>query len=353
MVEKAAEAFEQAYFLYHCDQGKLQYLNQSFAQLFGLSAQAALQDPFLLLDRVHPEDQAFLREQYQKIMATGAQEGIEIRVKVPGQALKWVCVSCTRVDEGQDRYLAGFATDITKRKEYQNNILKFNSKKNSTLEILSHDLAAPFANIEGMVRLLELELTAANPAVMELVTYIKENAKKGSDLIRDFVDNEFLESSQVVLHLERVNLAQRISIMVENYQQVGGSLLTKNFVLNVPSEPVFAYIDVMKFMQVLNNLVSNAIKFTSDHGTITVALQDQGPTVLVSIADNGIGIPEDLKPFLFDKFTKARRKGVRGEKSVGLGMSIIKNIVELHQGIVWFESKEGEGSTFFVQIPKS
>jgi two-component system sensor histidine kinase VicK len=70
------------------------------------------------------------------------------------------------------------------------------------------------------------------------------------------------------------------------------------------------------------------------------------------VADNGIGIPLSMQAGLFEKFTRARRPGIRGEESVGLGMSIIKTIVEWHGGRIWFESKENEGSTFFVEIPK-
>ncbi|WP_115375869.1 sensor histidine kinase [Adhaeribacter pallidiroseus] len=76
----------------------------------------------------------------------------------------------------------------------------------------------------------------------------------------------------------------------------------------------------------------NAIKFTPDQGTIALTLEERESTIFITVADNGIGIPESVQATLFDKFTKARRPGIRGEKSVGLGMSIIKNIVELHDG---------------------
>ncbi|KAA3437076.1 sensor histidine kinase [Rufibacter hautae] len=353
LLERTAETFHQAYFIYHCGKHQMQYLNQAFREVVGLSREEALADASRLLQQVHPDDHSFLMEQYQKLQGKGTQKGIEVRLVLPGQNLKWVCLSVTVLEEAGERYLCGFAEDVTLRKEYQNNILKFNSKKNSTLEILSHDLAAPFQNIQGMMGMLETEIESASPATVELMDYIKENAKKGSDMIRDFVDNEFLESSQVVLHKERVNIIQKLTIMMDNYQHLGGALLEKNFVAQLPSEPVYVYLDVMKFMQALNNLVSNAIKFTNDTGTITTSLENLDNSVIIKISDDGIGIPEHLQPVLFDKFTKARREGLHGEKSVGLGMSIIKNIVELHKGNIWFESHEGQGSTFFVEVPKA
>ena len=92
-------------------------------------------------------------------------------------------------------------------------------------------------------------------------------------------------------------------------------------------------------MQVINNLISNSIKFTPDGGEITVSLEEKENTVLITVADTGIGIPEKYHDTLFDKFTRARRPGIKGEPSVGLGMSIIKTIVEWHQGTIWFESQ--------------
>ncbi|WP_066839779.1 PAS domain-containing sensor histidine kinase [Rufibacter ruber] len=352
LVERVAETFGQAYFIYDVTGKHFRYLNRAFYTLFGIP-EATTPDVLQLLGQLHEEDKVFLFEKYAKLLDTKTQEAVEFRVNAPYQETKWVCLNCQLLEEGQGVLLSGFAEDITVHKEYQANLLKFNSKKNATLEILSHDLAAPFTNIEGMVELLEGELLqGSGPSAMNLVQFIKDNAKKGSDLIRDFIDNEFLESSQIVLHKERVNICQRLQIMIENYQQMGESLLAKNFELVLPGEPVYMYLDVMKMMQVFNNLISNAIKFTYDQGTISVALEDKGDSVLVAVTDDGIGIPDSLKPNLFDKFTSSRREGIKGEKSIGLGMSIIKKIVELHNGKVWFESTEDAGSTFYVEIPK-
>ena len=105
-------------------------------------------------------------------------------------------------------------------------------------------------------------------------------------------------------------------------------------------------------MQVINNLISNSIKFTHDGGIISVSIEDKQDTVLFTVADNGIGIPAKYHDKLFDKFTKARREGLKGEPSTGLGMSIIKTIVEWNDGKIWFDSKENEGTTFYIELPK-
>ncbi|RZL10649.1 MAG: ATP-binding protein [Hymenobacter sp.] len=104
-------------------------------------------------------------------------------------------------------------------------------------------------------------------------------------------------------------------------------------------------------MQVLNNLLGNCLKFTPDGGVVSVRVTQQPTQILLTVADTGIGIPAALLPRLFERFTPARRVGLRGEKSTGLGMSVIKTIVALHHGRIWVESEENRGTTFFIQLP--
>ncbi|RYY26245.1 MAG: ATP-binding protein, partial [Chitinophagaceae bacterium] len=127
----------------------------------------------------------------------------------------------------------------------------------------------------------------------------------------------------------------------------------KVFHFDTSGPEIFAFIDESKFFQAVNNLVSNALKFTPDGGIITLSLEEKEHTALLTVADNGIGIPMKYQANLFDKFNDARRPGLKGEPSVGLGMSIIKTIVEWHQGRIWFDSEVNKGSTFYIEIPKS
>src|SRR5690606_15264878 len=120
----------------------------------------------------------------------------------------------------------------------------------------------------------------------------------------------------------------------------------------VSHEEIFMEVDDHKFMQVINNLISNAIKFTFDGGIISVSIEEKQDSVLFTVADNGIGIPPKYHNGLFERFTEARRLGLKDEPSTGLGMSIIKTIVEWHNGRIWFDSKENEGSSFFIELPK-
>lgn len=352
LIETVAWQLSQVYFLYDTRQGTFRYLSPAFSQLWGLEKERILAEPALLLGSIHDEDLGFVVSQYRQVLEGHCRQQVEFRICQPGGTWKWVCLSACLPQPGPEPGLVGgFAADTTVQKEYMHNVLKYNNKKNSTLEILSHDLAAPFANIQSAIVAIEEQVGRQDAELLQLINFIKQDSLRGSDMIRDFVDHEFLESSQVVLKKERVDLTTHIRDMMENYRSQG-NLIAKNFHLQSLQKSVFAEVDVMKFLQVMNNLVSNAIKFSPDNGDITVSLEEQEGKVLITVADNGIGIPDHLQPVLFDRFTKARRPGLRGEKSIGLGMSIIKTIVELHQGSISFESREQQGTTFFIRLPK-
>ena len=110
-------------------------------------------------------------------------------------------------------------------------------------------------------------------------------------------------------------------------------------------------LDESKFMQIINNLMTNALKFTKDDGIISLSVKEQHYSVLFTFSDNGIGIPKQFHTSIFEKFTEARRKGLKGEPTGGLGLSIVKLIVEWHKGKIWFESEEGRGVTFHFTVP--
>jgi two-component system sensor histidine kinase VicK len=162
---------------------------------------------------------------------------------------------------------------------------------------------------------------------------------------------EYLQADRIDIKLSRLDFISRIKTIFETYK-LADKDLTKNFILNSESEKVYIEVDELKFMLIFSNLISNAYKFTKDEGKITVTVKENEDSMLVCVADDGIGIPEKLQPHIFEKFTIARRPGLHGEKPVGLGLHIIKSMVEIHHGKIWFESKEGEGTKFFVEIPK-
>ncbi|TGE28107.1 PAS domain-containing sensor histidine kinase [Hymenobacter metallicola] len=346
------EEASQLFFVYNLDSHQVTYVNQAYHTVLGgnpAQVNAELPD---LLARLHPEDIAYLRQQVQHWSQGELPEAVEFRLLRPDGSEQWLCLTPHLEQQANDPHqLGGFLTDTTASKESIANANKFNNKKNATLEILSHDLAGPFTLLEQMGDyFLEQVQPLQNARLNEMLGVMKATCADGVNLIRDFVDDEFMQSVNVELKRERVDLVEKLAFMMEEYQR-SERHIAKHFVFAPAQVPIYVQLDENKFMQVMNNLLSNAIKFTHDDGVIQVGIEPLPGQVLVTVRDNGIGIADQLHPILFERFTKARRPGLRGEKTTGLGMSIIKTIVELHDGRIWFDSAENQGATFFIELP--
>jgi len=343
---------QQAFFAFNTESQQFTYLSPAFKAIFNIAPKIAASDTWLAL--VHREDQSYVAEKYTELLEQGITKSIEFRIQLPGQAEQWVCITSSLWEESPEKQLIiGHAEEITVQRQYSDNLKKFSNKKNSIPNILSHDLAGPLGMIQSLSSLLAEQLESnGSEETQALIRVIERSSQQGSQLIREFINQEFLESSQTKIITRRVNLVAKFRETLEEYQGTKGELITKRVELLTSQQEIYGEIDDNKFLQVINNLISNAIKFTPDGGVITVSIEEEESSILVKVADTGVGIPEQYHATLFDKFTPARRSGLQGESSVGLGMSIIKTIVEWHRGKIWFESQENKGATFYIRLPK-
>ena len=355
LLEQLAEHAEQAFFIFDCSKNKLVYISPAYETIWEKGRQGLQESDSWLLDSVLPEDRRHVLRNwywYKQVPRTDHKE-FEFRILTPANSVKSVCMNLYPVRNEQNQMcLTGWARDITERKKYTNVMLKYTARKNAALEILSHDLSGFLGLIQNLAGSVAKSKQFFIPGpLLENLDLIQQICKRSTGLITNLVNHEFLESASVKLNKERQNIVTIIRDAVDMYQMAEQGL-SKTFEVNVSSPEILMDIDDVKFMQVVNNLISNAMKFTPNGGTITIAVEERETNILFSIADTGIGIPARLQPVLFDKFTEASRPGLRGESSVGLGMSIIKNIVELHDGRIWIESEVNKGTTFFIEIPR-
>jgi signal transduction histidine kinase len=147
---------------------------------------------------------------------------------------------------------------------------------------------------------------------------------------------------------ERTELNRFLEETVEKWQTQKGS---KQIEMISRVVPAFAAINHEKFQRVIDNLVGNALKFSKEGSRVDVTLNKKAPNIIIEVTDHGIGIPKDKLPIIFEAFTRAGRPGLNGEQSTGLGLSIVKQIVEKHKGTINVESEEGKGSTFKIVLP--
>ena len=349
-----AEASSQIYFIYNLNNQRVEYVNAAYERvLHGNSAQVNDELPALLA-HLPPDDLPWLRRCWQLWVQGRLSDEVEVRLLRPGTPDQWLCLlpSWQQDADGTIR-LGGTLRDITTGKRAQQTTTKFSAKKNTVLEILAHDLAGAFVSLQQLTGYVREEMnTRVTPQVNEMLHMMQDTSQRGVQLIRDLVDQEFLESSTVALKRERVDLREIVQQCLAPFQRVSGRE-TQLLHLELPPEPVYADVDVSKLMQVVSNLIGNALKFTPDDGRISVRVESAPDGVLVAVADEGIGIPAALQPLLFERFTKARRPGLRGEPTTGLGLSLCQTIVTLHRGTLTVVSTEGQGSTFTVKLPSA
>jgi two-component system sensor histidine kinase VicK len=277
---------------------------------------------------------------------------LEFRIRPKHESEKWInATAYVILQNGQRQWIAGFADDITHYKESAITANSYSIHKNAMLEMLAHDLGGPLGAVQQIAARLERRSReAGQDKIADEVKIIHQTVSQSIHLIHELLEQEYLESSQVGVKFSRVELIEQIHAMLEGYRRMDPEQ-HKHFTLQSSDPHIFAEVDQTKFMQAIGNLVSNALKFTHPGGHITIHVQELLQRVRISVTDDGIGIPEHLQPHLFERFTPARRPGLLGEATTGLGLSIVRRTVELHGGKIWVESKENEGSTFTIDIP--
>jgi two-component system, OmpR family, sensor histidine kinase VicK len=165
--------------------------------------------------------------------------------------------------------------------------------------------------------------------------------------------NEILEATNVSLtgiNKEPVEINSLVNNSVE-ILSFKAAEKDQQIITELLDHPKKLFISQEKIWRVISNLISNAIKFSPNNSAITVKVINGSKEVKIAVSDNGIGIPENIKGEVFNIFTNAKRPGTAGEKSFGLGLSICQQIMEKHNGRIWFEDNKGSGTTFYISLP--
>ncbi|WP_114780669.1 PAS domain-containing sensor histidine kinase [Botryobacter ruber] len=326
------------------------YLSRAAESLFAGDLHIFLQQPYTLPDVVHPEDSMVVTNCFNNLLQ-GKPINTQFRLQLPGLSTKVICAEAAPLydETGSLSGVTGIAEDITDRAEHTAYLLEYAQKKDTALEILAHDLRGPISIIQSVSGALETDHQRQNYSELTNYThFIGKACETCISLILDILSEEHLKSPGIVVNKQRIDLVEKVRDVAEMFAM--NKSIKQKITLIAPAK-VFADVDVIKLDQILNNLISNSIKFTKPDGTITLALEEEEHSVLLKITDNGIGIPQDMQPYLFDKYTRASRTGLHGEQARGIGLSIIRDLVEVQGGKIWCESKEGEGSTFSIRLP--
>lgn len=223
-----------------------------------------------------------------------------------------------------------------------------NNDKDRILHIVAHDLRSPVGAVISILDFIKLEEDEQEKQnMLELMGTASVGAL---ELI-----NEILEFSQSAKE-KNASPPARVDVNAVAYNavkllQFRATEKAQKLVLTIHTEPMWVLAHAEKLIRLLSNLIINAIKFSAVNTEINIVTTLKGGKAITTVADKGMGIRDADKPHIFETFTNARKKGTSGERSYGLGLSICRQIAEAYGGRIWFESEEGKGSTFYVELP--
>ena len=241
-------------------------------------------------------------------------------------------------------------THLRLRKQ-QLELITLNEQKNHFLGMAAHDLRNPLSGIMCYSELLADELAPLlNASQVKLFGQIVKSSEFMSGLINDLLDISAIESGHLSIERRPVDITLPITSCVEINRALAAK---KNMAvtLSCPVKLPEVFADVYRIEQVMNNLLSNAMKYAQPGTEITVRLSVEKGEVIISVADQGPGIPAKEQDKLFQAFAKTSVKTTAGERSTGLGLLIVKKIVDAHEGRIGFISEPGKGTEFFFALP--
>ncbi|MEO3712433.1 chemotaxis protein CheB [Roseateles flavus] len=331
-------------------QGLAQFVNRACTEFTGASIDMLLGSGWL--EFVHPQDrQRYLAEQTRAYAARARLE-IDIRLRRHDGVPRWTrSISVPHV--GGDSEFAGYVAlmlDIDDRKLAERELMDAHRRKDEFLAMLAHELRNPLAPIRNAAQLLSRQDAAGETAAWA-VGVIERQTQAMSRLLDSLLDVARIARGKTELELAPVELR----VVIERSIEVSQALIdSRSQVLRVevPDEALLISGDLVRLTQVFANLLNNASKYTDEGGEIQVKACALGRQVLVQVSDNGAGISADMLPRVFDLFSQADRTLDRAKGGLGLGLTLVRQLVELHRGEVTASSPGlGKGSTFSVRLP--
>lgn len=322
------------------------YSNPIAFNLLGLSENSTQKDVESVLEVVVPEDREYIKNQYLAVDKKPVTTEVEFRLMRPDKGSTYVCCNAYLISEA----IIVFIRDITKPKIHENYLVEFGARKDTVLDTLMHHMNGALNLMQQLSSEAEKYVEITNDKNLKIyLGLLRDNSGQCLEIIYDLLKKEHEVSPKVSVKNTRIDVIEKISIIYDELRQ---SYRSRKFLLYHSDGILYINTDEVKLMQVVNNLASNAIKFSPSEEPIIISIIDNAKEVVISVQDHGIGIPEELHPSIFERQIGIGRTGLNGEKSMGLGLSICKNLMHLLQGKIWFKSKEGGGSTFYISVLK-
>ncbi|USX23035.1 ATP-binding protein [Oxalobacteraceae bacterium OTU3REALA1] len=350
-LELAVAAGELGTFYCPMPMGKI-FWNDKCKEHFFLPEDAEV-DFDIFYSRIHPDDRERTRAAVDASVANKIGYDVEYRVLTPDGRQRWLrAKGRTYYDrDGAPTRFDGITIDISDTKRIQAELARSNQQKDDFLAMLAHELRNPLAPITAAADLLAL--APPEPArIARMSEVLSRQARHMSAMLDDLLDVSRVTRGMVELNKTVIDCKQVVAAALE---QVNPLIETRGHKVStqITYEQARVVGDEKRLVQVLANLLNNAAKYTPARGAIELALRVDGGEVVVTVADNGAGIAADLLPHVFELFVQGARTPDRAQGGLGLGLPLVKSLVELHGGrVVASSGGPGAGSVFEVRLPR-
>jgi signal transduction histidine kinase len=314
-----------------------------------------MEDAYLFRKVLHPDDRERVLGDMAAAAARGAAVSHEFRLVRRDGSVVWIHDAAVATDGPAGRTISGFIVDITDRRKAEMELERQNKQlrqldrlKDEFVALVSHELRTPLTSIRGYLELLNdgSNLTAEQLRFLET---IDRNAQRLQRVVGDLLFCAQVEAGKLTLELAPLDLNTVVAEAAEAARPAADakSIDLRTELAGLPTVTG----DRARLAQVVDNFVSNAIKFTPADGSVTITTRDVTDGVELAVADTGTGIPAAELPNLFRRFFRTERATSDAIPGTGLGLAIAKAIVEGHHGRISVESAEGAGTTFRVFLP--
>lgn len=331
-------------------EGRYFMVNHSYAELFDTTLGEVLGSTDF--DRFPREVAEGYRRNDQEVLETGSARKFEETIEIDGQVRTFLSTKFPLRDDFGDIYaVCGISTDITEETRRHEQLLDLDKRKDQFLSMLAHELRNPLAPIANAVQLIRLEGDGVNAQVAWAGEVIERQVRHLTRMVDDLLDIARFNTGRVQLRREVVDMVTLARQAVED-QRSRFDRVKVALQVSVPEERVPVHADAARVVQVLDNLLDNAAKYTAAGGEVFLQVERDADEGVLRVRDTGIGIDGDHLGHVFDLFEQVDASLDRSSGGLGLGLNLVKRMVEMHGGTVSAHSDgRGHGSEFVVRLP--
>ncbi len=232
---------------------------------------------------------------------------------------------------------------------------RINEERRQFVSNVSHELRTPLTSVKSYIDALQDGALEDQTVAHSFLTVAQNETTRMIHMINDLLELSRMDQGRMKLNMEFVNVGELFNYILNRFDMIISSddkpEKTYSIVRDITTAPVWAELDTSKFTQVIDNIMNNAIKYSPDGSEIVVSMHENEHHVILSITDQGLGIPKKDLTHVFDRFFRVDKARSRAQGGSGLGLAISKEIIEQFHGRIWAESVEGKGSTFYIALP--